>query len=51
MTAGVVALEDLVEEFVGTVRDTTHRGADVVPGFRESGLREPRRVADTGRSG
>ncbi|GGK38331.1 hemolysin family protein [Nocardia camponoti] len=24
-TVGVVALEDLVEEFVGTVRDTTHR--------------------------
>jgi len=24
-TAGIVALEDLVEEFVGTVRDTTHR--------------------------
>lgn len=24
-TVGIVALEDLVEEFVGTVRDTTHR--------------------------
>lgn len=24
-TTGIVALEDLVEEFVGTVRDTTHR--------------------------
>jgi CBS domain containing-hemolysin-like protein len=23
-TAGVVALEDLVEEYVGTVRDATH---------------------------
>lgn len=27
-TVGVVALEDLVEEFVGTVRDTTHRIAE-----------------------
>lgn len=27
-TAGIVALEDLVEEFVGTVRDTTHRVAE-----------------------
>ncbi|WP_068276878.1 hemolysin family protein [Aldersonia kunmingensis] len=45
-TTGVVALEDLVEEFVGTVRDTTHRGADVVPG-----MREPRRGTDSGRSG
>ncbi|WP_127782778.1 hemolysin family protein [Rhodococcus sp. X156] len=25
-TIGVVALEDLVEEFIGTVRDATHRG-------------------------
>lgn len=25
-TVGVIALEDLVEEFVGTVRDATHRG-------------------------
>jgi CBS domain containing-hemolysin-like protein len=31
-TVGVVALEDLVEEFVGTVRDATHRAADPVPG-------------------
>ncbi|MCX5044368.1 hemolysin family protein [Aldersonia sp. NBC_00410] len=45
-TAGVVALEDLVEEFVGTVRDTTHRGTDVVPGVRDA-----RRGADTGRPG
>ncbi|MGN2639587.1 hemolysin family protein [Nocardia takedensis] len=27
-TTGIVALEDLVEEFVGTVRDVTHRGAE-----------------------
>ncbi|WP_405181354.1 hemolysin family protein [Nocardia sp. NBC_01377] len=27
-TVGIVALEDLVEEFVGTVRDVTHRGAE-----------------------
>ncbi|WP_054812912.1 hemolysin family protein [Nocardia arizonensis] len=27
-TIGIVALEDLVEEFVGTVRDVTHRGAE-----------------------
>ncbi|WP_431951106.1 hemolysin family protein [Nocardia lijiangensis] len=27
-TVGIVALEDLVEEFVGTVRDTTHRIAE-----------------------
>jgi len=27
-TCGIVALEDLVEEFVGTVRDTTHRIAE-----------------------
>lgn len=27
-TIGIVALEDLVEEFVGTVRDTTHRVAE-----------------------
>lgn len=27
-TVGIVALEDLVEEFVGTVRDTTHRVAE-----------------------
>ena len=25
---GIVALEDLVEEFVGTVRDATHRVAE-----------------------
>jgi CBS domain containing-hemolysin-like protein len=25
-TIGLVALEDLVESFVGTVRDATHRG-------------------------
>lgn len=31
-TIGIVALEDLVEEFVGTVRDGTHRVDDVVPG-------------------
>lgn len=31
---GIVALEDLVEEFVGTVRDGTHRITDVVPGQR-----------------
>ena len=31
-TVGIVALEDLVEEFVGTVRDGTHRVRDVVPG-------------------
>lgn len=31
-TVGVVALEDLVEEFVGTVRDATHRTPDVAPG-------------------
>lgn len=29
-TVGVVALEDLVEEFVGTVRDATHRQPDQV---------------------
>jgi len=28
---GIVALEDLVEEFVGTVRDATHRVADPSP--------------------
>ena len=33
--AGVVALEDLVEEFVGTVRDGTHLITDVVPGRGE----------------
>lgn len=27
-TIGIVALEDLVEEFVGTVRDATHRNAE-----------------------
>jgi CBS domain containing-hemolysin-like protein len=27
-TIGIVALEDLVEEFVGTVRDSTHRAGD-----------------------
>jgi CBS domain containing-hemolysin-like protein len=27
-TVGIVALEDLVEEFVGTVRDATHRVAE-----------------------
>lgn len=31
---GIVALEDLVEEFVGTVRDGTHRITDAVPGQR-----------------
>lgn len=31
-TVGIVALEDLVEEFVGTVRDGTHRGTDITPG-------------------
>ncbi|WP_231611113.1 CNNM domain-containing protein, partial [Rhodococcus sp. CX] len=31
---GIVALEDLVEEFVGTVRDATHRIADPAPGNR-----------------
>ncbi|QCQ91218.1 hemolysin family protein [Rhodococcus sp. SGAir0479] len=29
---GIVALEDLVEEFVGTVRDGTHRIDDAIPG-------------------
>ncbi len=32
VTVGIVALEDLVEEFVGTVRDNTHRIKDVTPG-------------------
>jgi CBS domain containing-hemolysin-like protein len=31
-TVGVVALEDLVEEFVGTVRDATHRSPDTTSG-------------------
>ncbi len=31
-TVGIVALEDLVEEFVGTVRDATHRQPDRAPG-------------------
>ncbi|MEE2034371.1 hemolysin family protein [Rhodococcus chondri] len=31
---GIVALEDLVEEFIGTVRDATHRVADPIPGHR-----------------
>ncbi len=31
-TLGIVALEDLVEEFVGTVRDGTHRIAGPAPG-------------------
>ena len=31
-TVGIVALEDLVEEFVGTVRDGTHRVAGPRPG-------------------
>ncbi|WP_072801728.1 hemolysin family protein [Rhodococcoides yunnanense] len=31
-TIGIVALEDLVEEFVGTVRDGTHRNAGPTPG-------------------
>lgn len=35
-TLGIVALEDLVEEFVGTVRDGTHRITDVVPGQQSS---------------
>ncbi|TQF68235.1 HlyC/CorC family transporter [Rhodococcus spelaei] len=34
ITTGIVALEDLVEEFVGTVRDATHRVDDAVPGQR-----------------
>jgi CBS domain containing-hemolysin-like protein len=33
---GIVALEDLLEEYVGTVRDGTHRGTDAVPGQRNS---------------
>ncbi len=33
---GIVALEDLVEEFVGTVRDGTHRITDAVPGQHTS---------------
>ena len=32
VTVGVVALEDVVEEFVGTVRDATHRAPDTAPG-------------------
>ncbi|MFD4267146.1 hemolysin family protein [Rhodococcus sp. NPDC058481] len=35
-TIGIVALEDLVEEFIGTVRDGTHRVDDAVPGQRPS---------------
>ncbi|GGG10862.1 hypothetical protein GCM10007304_26200 [Rhodococcoides trifolii] len=35
-TIGIVALEDVVEEFVGTVRDGTHRGDDFVPGSRNA---------------
>lgn len=31
-TLGIVTLEDMAEEFVGTVRDATHRIPDVVPG-------------------
>ncbi|MEE2061862.1 hemolysin family protein [Rhodococcus artemisiae] len=34
---GIVALEDLVEEFVGTVRDATHRITDPTPGSRTGG--------------
>lgn len=34
VTIGIVALEDLIEEFVGTVRDATHRVRDVNPGLR-----------------
>ncbi|NUS43469.1 MAG: HlyC/CorC family transporter [Mycobacteriaceae bacterium] len=30
-TLGIVTLEDLAEEFVGTVRDATHRMPDLVP--------------------
>ncbi|QBJ94647.1 HlyC/CorC family transporter [Rhodococcus sp. ABRD24] len=33
---GIVALEDLVEEFVGTVRDGTHRIDDAIPGQKAS---------------
>jgi CBS domain containing-hemolysin-like protein len=33
---GIVALEDLVEEYVGTVRDGTHRVNGVNPGQRTS---------------
>ena len=33
---GIVALEDLVEEFVGTVRDATHRTADPTTGQRSA---------------
>lgn len=36
-TVGIVALEDLVEEFVGTVRDGTHRVADPTPGHPARG--------------
>ena len=36
VTVGIVALEDLVEEFVGTIRDATHRTTDVVPGRNAS---------------
>ncbi|CAM3735319.1 hemolysin family protein [Smaragdicoccus niigatensis] len=32
VTVGIVTLEDLIEEFVGQVRDSTHRVRDVVPG-------------------
>ncbi len=40
-TAGIVALEDLVEEFVGTVRDSTHRVSEVVPGPSERRINPP----------
>lgn len=39
VTVGIVTLEDLIEEFVGQVRDSTHRVRDVVPGRpRQQGL-------------
>ena len=39
VTVGIVTLEDLIEEFVGQVRDSTHRIRDVVPGRpRQQGL-------------
>ncbi len=40
-TVGVVALEDLVEEFVGTVRDATHRQPDRYPGGAAGARRAP----------
>ncbi|OZC58534.1 hypothetical protein CH276_23175 [Rhodococcus sp. 06-470-2] len=38
-TVGIVALEDLVEEFVGTVRDGTHRVAGPRPGQSSSSFK------------